>query len=255
MARKKSNSEYAKELKRLRAKFPQLKEIRAKKNFSASDKAKISRAAYYNKIAATPKRERPEKLRDYQLPLERNKPDSYYKREARRLAPLLDKPEKFREYSSASKLTPAQKAAITKKANLVRGESGIFKLTKTQAAKLPKDALLGPGIKAIRLRNTGPDARLRILKGGKMSVTSGGRKWVYDPIGSDETALEEAAAEYFEQGATQIHFWTFYGRAGTAALDIEDFVFQLRSKYMQYLDASREKYDAEWLLGLAVLFE
>lgn len=253
MARKKS-SDYQRELKRLRERFPHLKEIRAKKNFSAKDKAAISRAAYYARVAALPKAERPEKLKNYVVPSLRTLPEKEYIRTARKLSKFAPSLEKYKD---ARQLSPAQKAAIRRKMDLLRHTENVFALTPAQAKKLGKEALLGSGVNAIRLRNTGPNTKIRVRADGSLQVTSSGRKWFYIPTGSGEIELLQAAEKAFEQGAAQVHFWTVAGRVGTGSLDLEDFNFQLKSRYMQYLGASEGKTKkdgsdyADWLLGIA----
>lgn len=254
MTTKKTTADYQRELKRLRERFPTLKEIRTRKNFTASEKAAISRAAYYARIAALPRKERPEKLKNYVVPAQRKMSDEQYLKAARKLSKFSPSLEK---YKGAKELTPAQKAAIRKKMDVLRHTENVFALSPAQAKKLKKDALLGSGVNAIRLRNTGPNTKIRVRADGSLQVTSSGRKWFYMPVGSDEIDLLQAAEKAFSQGAKQVHFWTVAGRVGTGSLDIEDFNFQLRSRYMQYLTATEGKTKADgteygdWLLGIA----
>lgn len=254
MSSRKKTADYQRELKRLRERFPQLKEIKAKKNFSAKDKQAISRAAYYAKIATLPRKERPEKLKNYVVPAQRKLSDKQYLKAAKELARFAPSLEK---YKSAKQLSPAQKGAIKKKMDILRHTENVFSLTPAQAKKVGKDALLGSGVNAIRLRNTGPNTKIRVRADGSLQVTSSGRKWFYIPTGSGEVELLQAAEKAFEQGAAQVHFWTVAGRVGTGSLDLEDFNFQLKSRYMQYLDATAQKIKgdgspyADWLLGIA----
>lgn len=254
MSSRKKTADYQRELKRLRERFPQLKEIKAKKNFSAKDKQKISRAAYYARIAALPRKERPEKLKNYVVPAQRQLTEKQYLKAAKELARFAPSLEK---YKTAKQLSPAQKGAIKKKMDILRHTENVFNLTPAQARKLKGEALLGSGVNAIRLRNTGPDTKVRVRKDGSLIVTSSGRKWYYIPTGTDEIELLQAAEKAFEGGAVQVHFWTVAGRVGTGSLDIEDFNFQLKGRYMQYLSASEGKQTkggkdyADWLLGIA----
>lgn len=263
MARK-TNKEYKEAAKRLENRFPSLEKLSKKRGkYTPAEKAQITRAQNVTRIMRMRVDERPERYKKYLFPAQRHPPESFYKKEARRLAKYTNDPKKYREWASEKKMTGAQKAAVRKLSDTLRSTENAFKLTKKQAANIPSVALVQSvtrkgkteiKLNAIKLRNTGPDARItRVSKDGTLHVTSGGRKWKYIPVSPPEIdSLAQAGEDAFADGAQEIYIWTVHGRVGGGAEDMGEWLEQLSQQYMVYLSAADQaKKSREWLIGVA----
>src|SRR5207237_1164472 len=94
------------------------------------------------------------------------------------------------------KLSPREKGVISHKANVLQYSHNLHPLSKSQARKL-KDKLFAPGVQAIELRDTSPDARIEFVK-DDLFLTQNGRTWVYWNIERvDAEGIAEAAQTAF----------------------------------------------------------
>jgi hypothetical protein len=84
----------------------------------------------------------------------------------------------LRKYKRRKKLKPAEKGAITRKENALKGSYNLKPLTKKQARKM-RDVLYAPGVAAIQLSNTGEEVKIHVTEDKNMFVTTNGRTWVY----------------------------------------------------------------------------
>ena len=134
-----------------------------------------------------------------------------------------------------SKITPAEQAQLTRAKKLLRYTENLKPVTEKQAKQLRKQGLLeGKGIRAIRLRNTAPDAKIRVLKSG-IIVTSNGRKWEYHPFAPEPDVLaDEGERLLAREDVAQINLWTNRGRANegfTYAKAWQDYIFNRFQNY------------------------
>ena len=104
----------------------------------------------------------------------KKRPTTEYLAVARKFAKLIPSLKKYRR---AKELTPQQKSAIARREKQMRYADHLIPLTPKQAKKF-KRQLFAPGINAIQLRNTAPDAKLKLF-GKDFIVTSNGRDFLY----------------------------------------------------------------------------
>jgi len=124
----------------------------------------------------------------------------------------------LRKYARRKRLSRWEKAAITRAQNKIShagGRSQLFSLSKRQRRAIKdKDIIVGGGIRALRFRETGADAKLRIIK-GKVQVTSHGRKWEYIPTvpnAQEISGVAEAIERANPDKIIRFAIWTSIGR-------------------------------------------
>ena len=122
------------------------------------------------------------------------------------------------KYARRRRLSRWEKAAITRAQNKIThagGRSQLFVLSKRQRRAIKdKDIIVGGGIRALRFRETGADAKLRIVK-GEVRVTSHGREWQYIPTAPDVREFSRKAEELERKHPGKIirfAIWTSVGR-------------------------------------------
>lgn len=162
---------------------------------------------------------------------------------------------KLADYKGKDKITSAQYGAFKQAKTKLRHVENLKPVTEAQAKKL-KGKLVGGGIRAIRLRDTGKDANVRVksvLKGGVV-VTTNGRDWEYHPVHSDAGGLPEAliekGRELFNRSVHppwQIHLWTSKGRANEGKSSFQKWAEYVMSRFGKYHDPS------DYLQGVAIL--
>lgn len=137
-------------------------------------------------------------------------------------------------------ITPAQKAELTRAKKKLRHTQNLIPVTEKQAKALKKKGLLvGKGVRAIRLRNTSPGAKLKVLKSGVV-VTSNGRRWEYHPYPADIDTLSSAGhALIARDDVARIHLWLSKGRANEgfgSAKAWDEYLYQRFAQYVQQQD-------------------
>jgi hypothetical protein len=168
-------------------------------------------------------------------------------REFTKFAPSLEK------YRGKKKITVNEYSAFKRVKNKLRHTENLKPVTALQAKKL-KGQLVGGGIRAVRLRNTAPDAKVRVRKGG-IIVTSNGRDWEYHPV-KPKSALHIADA-LIEKGLTlfnrkqrppwQLHLWTTKGRASEGFSSFNTWLTYIQARFNAYQNAD------EFISGVAAL--
>lgn len=191
-----------------------------------------------------------------------------------KLAPSLAKytTKEFKKNAREGKLSPAAKAAITRKEKLLRHTENLHPLTEKQykqAKKLGIDA--GHGLRAMRLRNTEDKARIRITKDG-LKVGTNGRTIRYEIVEPPELdALIDAAARAFgaeyevyegegeddtdeidvQEGSANVTvwLWTIAGRASRGFRSLALFIEDISKAFQAYTN------QLDWIRGIAWLRE
>ncbi len=138
-------------------------------------------------------------------------------REFSKFIPSLEK------YKGKERITTQEYSAFQRAKAKLKHTENLKPLTEAQAKKL-KGYTVGKGIRAIRLRNTSPDAKVKVLKGG-LVVVSNGRDWEYHPVASRnpdkliEAMLALGKRLFFrkENPPWQLHIWTAAGRVSGGA--------------------------------------
>ena len=128
------------------------------------------------------------------------------------------------------KISSAEYGAFKRAKGKLRHTDNLKPVTAAQAKRL-KGKLVGGGVRAVRLRNTSPDATVRVRKGG-IIVTSNGREWEYHPVsvrnaGELAEALIKKGYSLFarkNKPAWQLHMWTSKGRSNEGAASYEKWV-------------------------------
>jgi hypothetical protein len=138
------------------------------------------------------------------------------------------------------RLTPAEYGQFTRAKRQLRHTENLHPVTEKQAKKLRKEGLLvGKGVRAIRMRNTAADAKVRVLKSG-IVVVSNGRHWEYHPVEADVQVLIDYGLSLLDNPETQrIALWTTKGRSDESFASRGAWVAYLRerfSKYVQVMD-------------------
>lgn len=155
------------------------------------------------------------------------------------------------------RLTPQEMAALTKAGKKIRaagGTAGLKPLTELQAKKLPKGAVIGGGIRAIRLRSTGPDAKIKqTYKDGRLKIISNGRTWIYYPIAPDATGslldplLDNGRAILGEPATKSIALWVQRGRLDETFSHYPAWEEFIKSRFVNYYAQT------DWTIGIAAL--
>lgn len=173
-------------------------------------------------------------------------------REYSRFVPSLEK------LKGLTKITPAQQAQLTHAKKMLRHTENLKPVTELQAKALKKQELLvGKGIRAIRLRNTAPNAKFRLKKGG-IFVTSNGRTWEYHPIKRNAedvvTLLAERGEKLLERkDVVQITVWTARGRSDQGFSRVDRWVHYLQTRFLYESDGVQVSgAAADWVVGIAV---
>jgi hypothetical protein len=289
MSSRKSASDYAAAVKRLKARFPKLARLsRRRKNFTRGEKQEISYAIRAADIMtsrnAMERREEiaagklPAYFAVYKYPRDRKVPDNQIREEARNLARFATPATKktLLKIARARKITPAMRATMTKKRRAIPFSSDIVPLSKQQAKNIPPIALRGKGkdgnkpgagIYGIKLINHKVSSIKELKVDPKSGVLSfveykrtGAKKqthfWYYIPLefdvrteGDFERVFNEAAQAAFENGANQVHVWTANGRTGEGFLSIRRFNANISGKYLEYIEEQLEESEDESRAG------
>lgn len=154
-------------------------------------------------------------------------------REYSKFAPGLSK------LKGKSRITSAERAQLTRLKKALRHTENLKPLTEKQAKALAKaghkDLLVGNGVRAIRLRNTSPEAKIRIKKDG-LIITSNGRTWEYHPVAAEIGALADYGIALLERGdVAQINLWTNRGRANEGFSRKQAWLDYLHDRFAQYV--------------------
>lgn len=190
------------------------------------------------------------------------------------MAPSLKKytSKKYRADALAGKLSPAAKAAITRKEKLLRHTENLHRLNKREYKKAKKLGIAaGKGLQAVRLRNTEDAAKVRVTKHG-LRVGTNGRSITYEIVEPPELDnLIEAAArafgaeyEVFEgegeddtdeidvtegKANVTVWLWTIAGRASRGFRSLALFIEDISKAFQAYTN------QADWIRGIAWLKE
>lgn len=154
------------------------------------------------------------------------------------------------KYAKRKTLKPHEKSAIARKEKLLRHTENLIPVTAQQAKTLKrKNALVGNGIRAVRMRNTAPDAKVKI-RNGQLFVESNGRTFEYVSVEAEPRSLLAVAEDIFNNSKNvTVWLWLNAGRAAAGYRTIELFAQNVIANFNQYQDA------AEFILGLAYLDE
>lgn len=211
----------------------------------------------------------------------KKRPTAEYLAAAKRLAKLIPSLKKYRR---AKDLTPQQKSAIARREKQMRYADHLIPLTPKQAKKFAKQ-LFAPGIHAIQLRNTAPDAKIRLF-GRDFIVTSNGRDFLYwrlpirakrnpDKTLAEDKSINKRSQRLLKEAAEkaltnirgafpveqiaelaqkafkkikvkQIFLWGETGRVGEGFHTFDEFVQWLYESYSQYRNVER------WVNGIAI---
>ncbi len=153
-----------------------------------------------------------------------------------RLAKLKPSLAKLR---GKSRITSAEKAELTRAKKQLRDQHNLKPVTEKQAKLLKKKGLLANirGVRAIKLRETSPDAKIRVHNDGVV-VVSNGRTWEYHPNDADAASLiTEGEALLQRKDVAQINLWTAAGRANKGFSDPEQWAAYIQNKFTQYANA------------------
>lgn len=212
---------------------------------------------------------------------------SYYKsaKKLAKLAPSLEKytTKEMLKRAKQGKLSPAAKAAITRKEKLLRHTENLHPISKAEYKKAKKLGIAaGKGLQAVRLRNTDEKAKVRVTKDG-LKVGTNGRAITYEIVEPPELEnLIDAAArafneeleiEYDDDGEERtievvrygkeskkitrrkkkynvtVWLWTIAGRASRGFRSLELFIEDISKAFEAY------KQQADWIRGIAWLKE
>lgn len=137
------------------------------------------------------------------------------------------------------RITSEQRAQLTRTKKVLRHTENLKPLTEKQAKALAKaghkDLLVGKGVRAIRLRNTSPEAKVRVRKDG-LIVTSNGRTWEYHPVAAEIDALADYGIMLLDRGdVAQINLWINRGRANEGFSRKSAWIEYLRDRFAQYV--------------------
>lgn len=179
-------------------------------------------------------------------------------REYAKLKPSLQKLSK--KAARTGKLTSAEYGQFTRARHQLKHTQNLRPITAKQAKLLrkqgPAEMIVGHGIRAIRLRNTAPNAKIKILKSG-LIVTSNGRTWEYHPVSANIDKLADYGLALLERKDTDfISLWTSRGRTNKTFSRPEAWVAYIHGKFM--LDSpplgggkDTELDMSEWVYGIA----
>lgn len=205
--------------------------------------------------------------------------DASYIRSAKELSKFAPALKKYKKLRKGQKLTGSQKAAIAHKEKLLRYSDYLTPVTEKQAKKM-KGLLYAPGIRAIRLGNTGEDAHIKKIARitNDIHFVSNGRDFLYWQLGirnskpenanrrsrgklktAAKTALDnfknsfpieqiaELAKRAFNRIKTrQVFLWAEAGRVGEGFHSFDEFMQWLYESYSQYKNVER------WVNGIAI---
>lgn len=110
-------------------------------------------------------------------------------------------------------VTPQEYSRIKAAKKQLRHTENLRPVTEKQAKILRKKGLLaGRGVRAVRLRSTAENAKVKVHKDGVI-VTSNGRTFEYHPFPADIDALAEGGETLLDRkDVKQIFLWTNRGR-------------------------------------------
>lgn len=160
----------------------------------------------------------------------------------------------LKKYRRRKTLSAAEKAAITRAENHVKTASRggeLLALSKAEAARLKdKDALVGNGIRAVRMRGA-RGAKVTVKKDGQLTLKRGSRQWFFEGQPPDPATLATRIGDIFSNATGEVFLtvWTAAGRLPQTFPEVGpaiDFVTAFVEQY-QSLDPDFE----EWFLGIA----
>lgn len=198
-------------------------------------------------------------------------PVTDYIRHAKELAQFAPS---LKKYKNRKTLKPSEKSAIRAKMNALKYTDRLVKVPVKQMRAL-KDYLVAPGVNAVKLNDTGADAKIVKVDKDHLAVRSNGRIWLYWRLDAMQPknwrrSLKKAAETAFitpdafpiekiqmlaERAfanikTIQVALWAKSGRVGEVFRDIGSFMDWLTDTYtLAYKDTD------EWMNGLAVLVE
>ena len=157
----------------------------------------------------------------------------------------------LRKYKRRKKLNRWEKAAITRKEKIIGSTENLFAVSARQRKAMSKEtrsAIIGKGVRAVRLRNTSSKATLRITRGeitteeriktkkkGKRRV----RKIRYISVRPDLDVLIEKAIELFDRAERRsqimtVWFWLDTGRAAGGFRSLRLLLEKLNDSWIPY---------------------
>lgn len=210
---------------------------------------------------------------------ERQQKRRFYESQAKRLSRFVPS---LKPLAKKRKFTPAEKGRISHYSKVLRHARNLRPVTKAQAKKFKKQ-LYAPGVQAIELDGTTPDAKIKVL-GDDILVSQNGRTWVYWHLdratvkskskmkSAGQRAFDMAfpiekladlAAKAFKQfNVVQVHLWAHSGRVGQPFDTLPEFLRWIDEKWQagRYVaidpNGRTNASDPEkWVNGLAILVE
>lgn len=147
-------------------------------------------------------------------------------------------------------LTASELGQLTRAKKKLRYTENLKPLTARQAKQLQKsgmgNAIVGNGVRAIRLNNTSPHAKIKVNKKGVI-VVSNGRNWGYFPAkDTDADTIASLGVELLERlDVRSISLWTVKGRANET--------FPYPDLWVEWVGGYYQRYDEtdDWVLGVA----
>ena len=157
----------------------------------------------------------------------------------------------LRKYKRRKRLNRWEKGAIARKEKVIGSTENLFALSKRQTKALSKEsrsAIVGKGVRAVRLRNTSSEAKVRIREGfitteetvkDKKKAKRKRRKIRYVPVPADLGALIKAGLDIFDRAESRgkivtVWLWLDTGRAGGGFRSPRLFLENLNRNWVPY---------------------
>jgi hypothetical protein len=169
-------------------------------------------------------------------------------RAASKYVPSLEK------YVGEERLTPAQYGAFQKAKNKLRHKEQLRTVTAAEAKKLHPEQLEGGGIRALRLRNIEPTAKLHIHKDGVVYESNGRDFELHPVIPSTPARLEAKARELLERKtkpALAVYLYNSRGRMDRGFGTATGFRKYADKFFNQYQESEHDA--REFIIGVVAL--
>lgn len=192
------------------------------------------------------------------------RPISSYRGSAKELAKLIPSLSK---YKNRKRLSPQEKAAITRAERKAREVRGAIPLTAAQAKRLGKKALIGGGVRGIAMEGFGRDSKLYVPKNktGRVQIRSANRRIHLVAFQADDIRAYDEDADAIDQWADEIGalfqdnkgkhvtvwLWTANGRSHEGFRSLGAFL----DKIEDILSGRKYQNAEKWLLGYQYLVE
>lgn len=148
-----------------------------------------------------------------------------------------------------TRITTQEKSQLTKARKELRYRENLKPVSAAQAKILKKKGFLAPiyskkkegrerkiigHTQAIKLRETSPDAKVKVHNDGVV-VVSNGRTWEYHPVTATPDALIDAGEKLLKRkDVGQINLWNNYGRVNASYSDPVQWAEFIRTTFLSY---------------------